>query len=418
MSQAATDSGASDGTTLAPALAGIRVLDLSQFESGTSCTQSLAWLGAEVIKIEEPLRGEQGRRASGGATGEDSFYFMVLNANKRSVTLNLKSEEGLAIFHRMVASADVFVENFAPGVVERLGLGYDALARINPRLVYAQIKGFGGGSPFNQYPAFDMIAQATGGIVSITGEADGRPLKPGTTLGDTGAGLHCTIGILAAILQRNVTGRGQRIEVAMQEAALNFSRIAFAAQAGSGKAASRNGNQSLLGATSPSELYRCKGDGPNDYCFVYASRVGNHQWQRLLEVIGRTDLKDDPRFGSPTLRYANREAVDQIVATWTEGRSKMTVMNTLGAAGVPAGAVLDTMELSTDAYLRESGAIVELEHPVRGRYLMPGWPVRMTDTRVPIVSSPVLGADNEEVLGALAGMEPARLAYLRDRKII
>jgi formyl-CoA transferase len=414
------NSSTSPGTppAAAPALAGIRVLDLSQFESGTSCTQSLAWLGAEVIKIEEPLRGEQGRRASGGAAGEDSFYFMVLNANKRSVTLNLKSEEGLAIFHKMVESADIFVENFAPGVIERLGLGYEELARINPRLIYAQIKGFGSGSPFSQYPAFDMIAQATGGIVSVTGEADGRPLKPGITLGDTGAGLHCVIGILAAILQRNVTGRGQRVEVAMQEAALNFSRIAFAAQAGNGQAAPRNGNQSLLGATSPSELYRCRGDGPNDYCFVYASRAGNHQWQRLLEVIGRADLKDDPRFASPSLRYENREAVDAIVADWTAGRDKMTVMSTLGAAGVPAGAVLDTMELSTDSYLRDSGAIVELEHPVRGRYFMPAWPVRMGDTSVPVVPSPELGADNAQVLGKLAGITRAQLEALQDRKVI
>ncbi|MEO9229790.1 MAG: CoA transferase [Devosia sp.] len=402
----------------APALAGIRVLDLSQFESGTSCTQALAWLGAEVIKIEEPLRGEQGRRASGGAAGEDSYYFMVLNANKRSVTLNLKDEEGRALFRRMVESADVFVENFAPGVVERLGLGYEALSAINPRLVYAQIKGFGAGSPYSQYPAFDMIAQATSGIVSVTGEANGRPLKPGITLGDTGAGLHCVIGILAALMQRDVTGRGQRVEVAMQEAALNFSRIAFAAQAGSGKASPRNGNQSLLGATSPSELYRCKGDGTNDYCFIYASRAGNHQWERLLEVIGRGDLKDDPRFATPSLRYEHRDEVDRTIGGWAAERDKMTVMNTLGAAGVPAGAVLDTMELSQDPYLRASGAIVELEHPVRGRYMMPAWPVRMTDTEVPVLSSPLLGADSADVLGALAGVDAAQLAGLRQRNVV
>ena len=402
----------------APALAGLRVLDLSQFESGTSCTQALAWLGADVIKIEEPLRGEQGRRASGGAAGEDSYYFMVLNANKRSVTLNLKSEEGRALMRRMIERADIFVENFAPGAIERLGFGYEEVARINPRMIYACIKGFGSGSPYGEYPAFDMIAQATGAVVSITGEKDGRPLKPGITLGDTGAGLHCTIGILAAVLQRNATGRGQKVEVAMQEASLNFSRIAFAAQAGTGLAAPRNGNQSLLGATSPSELYRCKGDGPNDYCFVYASRAGNHQWQRLLEVIGRTDLKDDPRFATPALRYAHHEEVDAIVGSWTAERDKLTVMRTLGAAGVPAGAVLDTMELSQDTYLRESGAIVELEHPVRGSYLMPAWPVRMTDTHVDVRPSPLLGVDNADVYRELLGYGEDQLALLRERQVI
>lgn len=404
--------------TIAPALAGLKVLDLSQFESGTSCTQALAWLGADVIKVEEPLRGEQGRRASGGAAGEDSYYFMVLNANKRSVTVNLKSDEGRALLRRMIERADIFVENFAPGAIDRLGFGYDEVARINPRMIYASIKGFGKGSPYSEYPAFDMIAQATGAVVSITGEKDGRPLKPGITLGDTGAGLHCTIGILAAILQRNATGRGQKVEVAMQEAALNFSRIAFAAQADTGRAAPRNGNQSLLGATSPSELYRCKGEGANDYCFVYASRAGNHQWLRLLEVIGRTELKDDPRFATPASRYAHHEEVDAIVGAWTAERDKMTVMRTLGAAGVPAGAVLDTMELTQDAHLRESGAIVELQHPVRGAYRMPGWPVRMSDTQVAVVPSPLLGADNADVLRELLGYGDEELAQLRARQII
>lgn len=400
------------------ALYGVRVLDLSQFESGTSCTQALAWMGAEVIKIEEPLRGEQGRRASTDGSEDDSYYFIVLNANKRSVTVNLKREEGREVLRALIRSADVFVENYAPGTIERLGFGYDEVARLNPRLVYAQIKGFAPNSRFAGYPAFDMIAQATGGIVAVTGETDGRPLKPGITLGDTGAGLHCALGILGALLQRHATGRGQRVEVSMQDAMLNFMRIAFAAQALMGKAPPRCGNQSLLGATSPSELYRCAGDGPNDYCFVYTSRAGNHQWLKLLGVIGRQDLQDDERFGSPESRFRYREPIDAMLGAWTRQHDKLDVMRLLGEAGVPAGAVLDTVELSADADLRRSGGIVTVQHPVRGEVVMPGWPVKMTDSHVQVTPAPLLGADNPSVYGELLGLDAAGLQGLKDRQAI
>lgn len=400
------------------ALAGIRVLDLSQFESGTSCTQSLAWLGAEVIKIEEPLRGEQGRRASTDASGADSYYFIVLNANKRSVTVNLKNEEGRGLLRKLIESADVFVENYAPGTIERLGFGHDEVMKINPRIVYAQIKGFASNSRFADYPAFDMIAQATGGAVSVTGEADGRPLKPGITLGDTGAGIHCALGIVAALFQRQATGRGQRVEVPMQDAMLNFTRIAFAAQAILDRPAPRNGNQSLLGATSPSELYRCAGGGPNDYCFVYTSRAGNHQWLKLLEVLGRRELAGDERFATPEARYRHREQVDAMVADWTLQRDKNEVMRVLGSAGVPAGAVFDTAELGADPDLRESGGIVAVQHPVRGEVLMPGWPVRMSDSTVAVTPAPLLGADNAFVYGELLGLDADGVRDLRNRHAI
>ena len=234
------------------------------------------------------------------------------------------------------------------------------------------------------------------------------------TLGDTGAGLHCCIGILAALYQRDRTGRGQHIEVAMQEAVINFSRIAFAAQTRTGKAAHRHGNQSLLGATSPSELYRCKGGGLNDYCFVYASRAGSRHWSRLLEVIGRTDLIDDPRFATPESRYTNRETVDALINSWTEQHDKLTVMRTFGEAGVPAGAVFDTAELIDDPHLRERGAIVSVQHPARGEFVMPGWPVKMSDSKVSIIAAPLLGADNGKVFGDLLGMDETTLEALRE----
>jgi formyl-CoA transferase len=402
-----------------PALHGVRIVDLTQFEAGTSCTQSLAWLGADVIKVEEPTAGEQGRRASADRPDADSFYFIYLNSNKRSVTANLKHEQGREILRDLIRASDVFIENFAPGVIERLGFGYEDVAKINPRIIYAQIKGFPPDGPYASFPSFDMIAQSAGGAVSTTGEPGGPPFKPGPTLGDTGTGLHCAIGILGALYQRERTGRGQRVEVSMQEAVINFSRIAFARWAVTGEGTPRAGNQSLLSATAPSELYPCRGGGLNDYCFIYTSRSpSNHQWNRLLAVIGRDDLKDDPRFATPEERYRNREAVDALISAWTKDRDKFEVMKVLGEAGVPAGAVMDTRELAEDEHLNRRGAFVTVDHPIRGPIKMPGWPVKMTDTHVPTVAAPLLGSHSEEVYSEVLGLTPEAIRSLRQQKAI
>jgi formyl-CoA transferase len=398
------------------ALEGIRVIDLSQFESGTSCTETLAWLGADVIKVEEPKHGDQGRARD--RNGDDAYYFILLNANKRSITCNLKSEQGRAVFRRLLESADVVIENFAPGVIERLGFGWDEIHRINPRAVFAQIKGFAQDGPHANYLSFDMVAQAAGGAMSLTGEADGRPLRPGVTLGDTGTGLHCAIGILGALMQREVTGRGQRVQVAMQDSVINFTRIAFAAQAMTNKPAPRTGNQSVLSATSPSEAYKCKGDGPNDYCFVYISRVPSEQWNRLLKLIGREDLRDDPRFVTPRARYQNRSAVDAVVGEWVAQHNKREVMQRLGEAGVPASAVFDTEDLQNDEHMRRRGMFVTVDHPVRGPFTMPGFPVRMSETAVQVTAAPLLGQHNDEVYAQLLGYTPEQVAALREQQAI
>tara|TARA_R110002020_G_scaffold458434_1_gene675853 strand:- start:43728 stop:45035 length:1308 start_codon:yes stop_codon:yes gene_type:complete len=402
-----------------PALHGVRIVDLTQFEAGTSCTQSLAWLGADVIKVEEPTAGEQGRRASADRADADSYYFMYLNSNKRSVTANLKHDKGREILRTLIADSDVFIENFAPGVIERLGFGYDEVIKINPRIIYAQIKGFPPGGSYANFPSFDMIAQAVGGAIGTTGDPDHMPFKPGPTLGDTGTGLHCAIGILGALYQRDRTGRGQRIEVSMQEAVINFSRIAFARWAVTGEATPRAGNQSILSSTSPSGLYACKGGGPNDYCFIYTSRSPtNHQWHRLLKVVGREDLMDDARFATPESRFRHHDDVDAVITSWTRDKTKIEVMKTLGEAGVPAGAVMDTLELVEDQELNDRGAFVTVDHPVRGRMKMPGWPVKMTDSHVATVAAPTLGAHNVEIYGELLGLTPIEVARLREEKAI
>ena len=390
----------------APALAGVRVIDLTQFEAGTSCTESLAWLGADVIKVEQPRTGDQGRQLGADQAGADSYYFLLLNANKRSVTCNLKEERGKALLRALIQSGDVFIENFAPGAIDRLGFSYDEVASINPRIIYAQIKGFPTEGPYGQFLSFDMIAQAAGGAFSLTGDPDGPPLKPGPNVGDTGTGLHAAIGILAALYQRQRTGRGQRIEVAMQEAVINYTRVAYAAQAVSGRPAERRGSGVGRAGGQPSKTFRCKGDGPNDYVYIHATRGGGGgHLQRLLCAIGQPDLPPGAD-------------VNATIEAWTRQRSKHEVMDTLGRAGVPTGAVFDTLELQNDAFLRERGAFATVQHPVRGEFTMPGWPVKMSDSRVPLQSAPLLGQDNARIYGDLLGCTGEQIAELREARII
>lgn len=400
-----------------PALAGIKVVDLTQFEAGTSITETLAWLGADVIKVENPKGGEQGRNASSERKDADSYYFMLLNANKRSITLNLKSDRGKAMLRDLIAKADIFAENFAPGVIEKLGFSYEEVSKINPRIIYATVKGFGKGSPYEKNLAFDMIAQAAGGVMSITGEPDGRPLKPGVTLGDTGTGLHAVIGVLAALYQRTATGRGQKVEVAMQDAMVNYCRIAYSRQLLTNKACERNGNSVVLG-NAPCEVFKCAPEGHNDYVFIYTSRATNQHWENLCDVIGRADMKADPRYATPPMRGNHATEINAEIEKWTRQFTKFEAMEKLGAAGVPCGAVMDTKELSDDPTMREREIFVEVDHPVRGKVVIPGWPVKMTDSYVPVKPSPILGADNEVVYADWLGLSKSDLAALKKEGVV
>ena len=395
------------------ALAGVRVIDLTQFEAGTSCTQMLAWLGADVIKIEPPGKGEQGRGAAAG-----SHYFLALNANKQSVTINLKSEKGRQLVFDLVKQGDIFIENFAPGAIERLGYGYDVLKEINPRLIYAQIKGFSDDSPARDYLAFDFIAQAMGGALSVTGYTENPPVKPGYNIGDTGTGMMAAIGILGALHQRHTTGLGQRIQLSMQECVVNYGRVAFAAQATFGKATIRRGNNSLFTLTAPAEAYPCKGGGPNDYCYIFCGRDSNNHWDRLLKVMGREDLLTDERFNEPQKRTDNRPAVDAVVSEWTRKHDKHTVMKLVAEAGVPAGAVLDTGELAGDPTMLARGTMVKVTDASGKECVMPGNPVKMSGSHVPIKQAPALGSGNDRVFSELLGLSAEEIAKLREEKAI
>jgi formyl-CoA transferase len=408
------------GSPAAGCLAGVRVLDLSQFEAGPSCTEALAWLGAEVVKIENPKGGEAGRFLLYGATDhqQDSWYFLLFNANKKSVTVNLKSEGGLALVKDMAKRADIMVENFAPGAVERLGLGYDVMRAVNPSLIYAQLKGFGTGGSYEKNLAFDMIAQATGGVMSITGEADGPPLKPGVTLGDTGTGMLLAISILGALYRRRETGAGEHIEIAMQDAMLQYLRVALSAQASQGVAAKRNGAKIVSGFAVPSGVYPCKPGGPNDYVYVYTSRTNPAHWQRLMEVIGRAELIGDARFDTAVARLEHEHEVDEMISAWTRQHDKREAMRILGDAGVPAGAVFDTMELTEDPDFERRGIMQTMQHPVAGGFKMPGWPVRFHGRTPTVEPAPLLGQHTHEVLGEWLGLDEDQIAQLGKDKII
>ena len=376
------------------ALDGITVLDLTQYEAGPSCTEMLAWLGEDVIKIEPP-GGEAARRGLSERPDLDAWFFLLLNANKKSVTLDLKSERGRALLHRMVADADVLIENFGPGAIDRLGLGYETLRAINPRIIAASVKGFASAGPYAEYKSFEWIAQAMGGAMSVTGVPDGPPMRSEAGLGDTGGGLHLAIGILAALVQRQRTGVGQRVEVAQQEAVLNLVRIHLREQYLTGKPVARQGNRSRMAA--PSNLYRCRPFGPNDYVFVHC--VTQEMWRALTRIIGHPELADDPRFTDRQQRAQHTEEFDPLIEAWTEKRTKQEAMEVLAGAGIPCGAVLDSGEVLSDPSLLASGMLVNLEHPQRGRFVMPGNPVKLSDSPTTVTRAPLLGEHNAEVYG-------------------
>ena len=268
----------SDNVTDFTFLQGVKVIDFTQFEAGPSCTESLAWLGADVVKIENPTRGDPGRRLQPNKPDTDPYYFHMFNANKKSVTLNLKTAGGLGLAKDMIREADVMMENFAPGAIERLGLSYDVVKAINPGIIYAQVKGFGEGSPYETNLSFDMIAQACGGTFSVTGEMDGPPTRPGVTIGDTGTGMLMAITILGALYKRRETGEGHRLQVAMQDAMLHYMRVNFATQGRTGKAALRGGSKVPGVTNAPMGLYPCAPGGPNDYVYIMTSRANPEHW--------------------------------------------------------------------------------------------------------------------------------------------
>lgn len=394
------------------ALAGVRILDMTHNQAGPACTQILAWLGAEVIKLEEPGKGDVAR-VNMRDQDSDSLFFLVFNANKRSLTLNLKAAEGKELFKKLITRSDVLVENFSPGALDRLGLGYDVLEKINSRLIYATVKGFGTYGPRSGYKSFEPIAQAMGGAMSVTGFPDNPPTYVWPAIGDSGSGMHLAIGILAALQQRHSTGRGQHVEVSMQDAVVNLMRVAIRDHQRFGHPKPRNGNQ--LGRVVPGTTYPCSPGGPNDYVYIYAQ---NQMWPAFLKVFGRPELRDDPKFSTADARWENRDELNALVTAWTRQRTKYEVMDLLGEAGVPCGACQDTGELLADPHLRAREMIVDVDYPTRGTYQTVGCPIKLSKSPARVTRPPQLGEHTGAILKELCGTTPEDFQRLRQEGII
>ena len=402
---------------MAKALAGVRIIDLTQFEAGTTCTQALAWLGADVIKVEAPGKGDPGRRASADVPGLDSYYFLLLNANKRSLTLNVKTEEGKKIFLDLVRNADIVVENLGPGTLERLGLTFDVLSEVNPKIILARVKGFGTYGPYSGFKSFDMIAQMAGGAAAMTGHPGGSPTLMGITAGDIGTGYHTALGIMAALWQRQATGVGQELEVSMQDAVVNLGRVMMMTYNMTGKAPDRRGTTTA--GVFPGDIFRCAPGGFDDYAFIYVSSViGDSMWPKLLKVMGRDDLIGDRRYSTSQARRENGLEVNMLVEEWTMQYTKYEVMEKIGGAGIPCGAMLNAEDIHTDKHLIERGMIVDMDHPQRGKFKIIADPIKLTHSSFDMEPAPLLGQHTAEVLNEILGINGTRFEELKTAGVI
>ena len=388
---------------MAKALDDIRIIDMTHNQAGPACAQILAWLGADVIKLETPGAGDVARAQAG-----DQLFFLMFNANKRGLTLNLKTDDGKVLFKKLIGKSDVLLENFSPGALDRMHLGYETLREINPRLIYATIKGFGTYGPYSHYKAFEPIAQAMGGAMCVTGFEDGPPTYNWPSIGDSGTGMHMAIGILGALEQRHRTGLGQQVEVAMQDAVLNLIRISLREHQRHGGPPRRTGNQ--LSRTVPGTTYRCRPSGPNDYVYIF---VQPQMWPAFLAAAEMTHLADDPRFATTDARWEHRERLNAMVEAWTLQRTKHEVMEQLGNAGVPCGACQDTAEVLDDPHLRAREMILDVDYPQYGTFQTAGCPIKLSDSRAEVTSPPELGEHTESILRELCGVAPDELARMK-----
>jgi formyl-CoA transferase len=412
------------------ALDGVRVLDFTHVQSGPTCTQLLAWLGADVIKVERAGEGDVTRGQLRDIPGVDSLYFTMLNGNKRSITVDGKHPKGKAVLEALVKKCDVLVENFAPGALDRMGFSWERVNQLNPRMIMASVKGFGPG-PYEDCKVYENIAQCAGGAASTTGFDDGPPLVTGAQIGDSGTGLHLALGIVAALYQRNSTGRGQRVLAAMQDGVLNLCRVKLRDQqrvarthvleeypqypnGTFGDAVPRSGNAS--GGGQPGWIVKCKGweTDPNAYIYVITQAP---VWDRICTVIGREEWITDPKYATPKARLPHLTEIFDTIEEWTKTKTKFEVMDILNHEDIPCGPILSMKEIADEPSLRETGTVVEVDHPTRGKYLTVGNPIKMSDSPADVKRSPLLGEHTEEILTEL-GYAADQIAALRAEKVI
>ena len=410
---------------MSKALEGLRILDMTHVQLGPSATQILAWLGADVIKVELPGRGDITRTQLRDVPDVDSLYFTMLNCNKRSITLNTKTDRGKEIFRKLIAVSDVLVENFAPGALDRQGFTWETIRAINPRIIYASGKGFGTG-PYIDCKAYETVAQAMGGSMSTTGWADGAPTSTGAQIGDSGTGIHLVAALLAAVIQREKTGRGQRVEVAMQDCVMNLCRVKMRDQQRLqhgplkeypnkefGDTVPRSGNAS--GGGQPGNALKCKGGGQNDYIYVIIQPPG---WKPLMNLVGRQELIADSAYATPEARLSHLDECFGIIEEWTQKHDKLDVMKTLNKLNVPCGPIMSLKELMEDSSLVSRGMVVDVEHPQRGTFRTVGCPLQLSDSPVEVKTSPGLGEHTDEILEEVVGYGGAEIAKAREEGAI
>ena len=408
------------------ALEGVRILDFTHVQSGPTCTQLLAWFGADVIKVERPGEGDITRGQLRDIDGADSLYFTMLNHNKRSITLDTKTAEGKAVLEELVKICDVLVENFAPGVLDRMGFTWERIQELNPRMIVASVKGFGPG-PYEDCKVYENVAQCAGGAASTTGFDDGPPMVTGAQIGDSGTGLHLALGIVTALYQRKTTGRGQKVLAAMQDAVLNLCRVKLRDQQrldrgplkeypqypnGSfGDTVPRAGNAS--GGGQPGWILKCKGweTDPNAYIyFITQAPV----WGKICEVIGKPEWITDPDYATPAARLPRLMSIFATIEDWTKTKTKFEVMDILNEYDIPCGPILSMKEIAEEESLRATGTVVEVDHPTRGKYLSVGNPIKLSDSPTEVTRSPLLGEHTEEILRDVLGFDERRIAIARD----
>jgi formyl-CoA transferase len=404
------------------ALKGIRILDMTHVQAGPTCSQLLAWMGADVIKLESPA-GDATRGQLRDVPNADSLYFTMLNCNKRSITVNMKSPDGKAVFVGLLKKCDIVMENFGPGVLDRLGFGWEKVHEINPRIVMGSIKGFGSSGPYAEFKAYENVAQAMGGAMSTTGVPEGPPFVTGAQIGDTGTGLHLAIGLLAALQQRQRTGEGQYVEVAMMDGVMNLCRVKFrdhqrlsrqtlteySVPTEGLKATPRAGNDS--GGGQLGNAVKCKPGGPNDYLYVVVQEA---VWQGLAERIGpevgHPELAADPRFAKISDRRKNQKEVWRLLDHFGSKYTKRELMAILNEIDVPCGPIMSTEDLANDEHVRGREMYVELDHPQRGKWYNIGMPIKLSASPAKIQRSPTLGEHTDEILKEVLGLSDAEIS--------
>ena len=413
------------------ALEGIKILDFTHVQSGPTCTQLLAWFGADVIKVERPGVGDATRGQLRDIPDVDSLYFTMLNHNKRSVTLNSKSEKGKEILTKLIEECDVMVENFAPGALDRMGFPWEQIQKINPRMIYASIKGFGPGA-YEDCKVYENVAQCAGGAASTTGMLGDVPIVTGAQIGDSGTGLHLALGIVTALFHREKSGRGQRVTAAMQDGVLNLCRVKLRdqqrlahgvlkeySQFGEGipfgDSTPRAGNDS--GGGQPGRILKCKGweTDPDAYTYFITQAAA---WGNICEVIGKPEWAKDEKFATPEARLPHLNEVFKTIEAWTMTKTKFEVMEICNPLNIPVGPILSMKELAEEPSLRETGTVVEVDHPERGPYLSVGCPIKLSDSIVEVERSPLLGEHTEEILQEVVGLSDDEIAEAKETGVI